>query len=315
MIEPKAINYEIKVDENGYFTDIDPTNELSLPKISNKKTTFITEIDKTQGGTKNSIPAISKAILPKDIAIGDHAKMPSNVEFKRVINNILNAMKFLNSNEYEENEGNFTAVVASRQDSNQNWRRYLESPENEKVFSDAFWYCIIKFLKEEWTDEDLKDEIEDDGRSYRAQSTLKQDPSGALPTEGSRYSYNPNKTASGMKESILARSKEFMKTRESEKKDFLRESTTKEFLASNKTTADKRQLMKSSQFLARDQDVHKLEIDKRRQYLEDLLLSRISKNYVDLFLTVEQEHKPIFFEVIIVVNNLVLTSLLSEEIF
>lgn len=86
---------------------------------------------------------IERAELPTNFE-APYSPLPSRVEFKKLISNILNSIKFLNLNKQKDQ---FMIKESKDEESKaEKWSRYLQLEENIAVVSDAFWYSIAKFF-------------------------------------------------------------------------------------------------------------------------------------------------------------------------
>ena len=74
------------------------------------------------------------------------APLPNRVDFRKIINNILKSIKFLNKSAenygFKQKEGQDT----EDQSKFERWLKYLQLPESVALVSDSFWYAICKFF-------------------------------------------------------------------------------------------------------------------------------------------------------------------------
>ena len=280
--ELKPVEFDFEFSEEGYVKEVEPTEDDTTSEAHHKRSVYITELDREQGTTP-LIHRIEDADLP-DIYGTEYAEMPSNVDFQRVINNILNAMNLLNPHDYDAHRESFTTAVNPREDSKKHWSRYLLMNENMKVFSDAFWFCLLKFFKQKGKKELKSATVSRNSQVYN---------------QASKEAFSPSprqQTTTSFKDAALIRNKDMMSQEGFKSRDEKRspsvQRTSKERHSRRQGDSPKKFTLSASK--------SKEDTDTSEKYVEErnFLLSRIAKNYVDLFLNVEQDHKPIFFEVI-----------------
>jgi len=104
---------------------------------------------------KNAILTLEECLPPANYREGNYIPLPSNVDFDRVVNNIIDSFKN-DSNEKRRGDSEEAEKIKRGYDA---WKKDLTSPENKYVISDAFWYMICKWHQnaEEVASEDEKD--------------------------------------------------------------------------------------------------------------------------------------------------------------
>ena len=66
----------------------------------------------------------------------NYAPLPSRVEFRKIISNVMNSLNFLHRESEEESKFD-------------RWIKYLEIEENKAIVSDLFWYSICKYFNKD----------------------------------------------------------------------------------------------------------------------------------------------------------------------
>lgn len=90
---------------------------------------------------------IEKAEPPNNFE-APYSPLPERVEFRKIINNILNSIKFLSNKQAEPFAvKNVENLFNEEEESKfERWLKYLQLEENVAVVSDAFWFSICKFF-------------------------------------------------------------------------------------------------------------------------------------------------------------------------
>ena len=75
--------------------------------------------------------------------------MPDQVDFRRLVTNILNAMEIKKDQDYESESKKASKNFIQRSKGNkyEKWKNYLELRENQAIISDSFWYYICVYKK------------------------------------------------------------------------------------------------------------------------------------------------------------------------
>jgi hypothetical protein len=76
--------------------------------------------------------------------------MPESVDFRRLVQNILNALEIKKDIEKEitgTEQPNDRSKLRRKTNKYDKWKNYLEVEENKAIVSDAFWYYICKYKR------------------------------------------------------------------------------------------------------------------------------------------------------------------------
>lgn len=132
--------------DDEVLTEID--GSLSLNHVPPLEITLNQSKTMYSSTTKQSphILKIEDAELPTNFE-GNYYPLPSIVDFKRIISNIINALRLSEDNEHKNRKNESSEkIVKIREEKLEKWKKFLEIDENKAIVSDAFWYAICKFF-------------------------------------------------------------------------------------------------------------------------------------------------------------------------